>query len=52
MYRRIWHTFHDLVQIVSLAVGDTLKLQTTRNDGNGLHYLTFCVSLIAFPYGH
>jgi len=38
--------------IVSLGVGDTLDLEATSNDGNGLYFLTFCVSLIAFPYGH
>jgi len=38
--------------IVSLGVGDTLDLEATRNDGTALYFLTFCVSLIAFPYGH
>ena len=41
-----------LFQIVSLAVGDTIQLEATHNDINGLYYLTMCVSLIAFPYGH
>jgi len=38
--------------IVSLGVGDTLDMEATRNDETALYFLTFCVSLIAFPYGH
>ena len=37
-------------------MGDTLQLEATANDSSGdhrnLYYLTICVSLIAFPYGH
>ena len=35
-----------------MAVGDTLELEATSADKNGLYYLTTCVSLIAFPYGY
>merc|ERR1719234_2982045 len=36
--------------IVSMALGDTLELEAPQNDG--LKFLTMCVSLIAYPYGH
>merc|ERR1719352_327506 len=37
--------------IVSMALGDTLELEAIQTDGE-LNFLTMCVSLIAFPYGH
>ena len=51
----VWCPFQIInffLQIVSLAVGDTLMLQAKENGNDGLYILTICISLIAFPYGH